>query len=101
MAPAYNLSGPGIFWNAGDADRDRDVDVNDLGILASNWQLSPRTFSQGNFDYDVAQMVDVADLGILASNWQQILLAPAFVQPKFSSKRVSESVLGEEGSVLS
>jgi rhamnogalacturonan endolyase len=64
-----------LFALAGDADRDRDVDINDLGILASNWQQSPRTFSQGDFDY--SQTVDVNDLGILASRWQQQLAAPA------------------------
>jgi hypothetical protein len=58
-----------FFVLAGDADRDRDVDVNDLGILASNWQQSPRTFSQGDFDY--SGTVDVNDLGLLASRWQQ------------------------------
>jgi Big-like domain-containing protein len=60
-----------IFVLAGDADHDRDVDVNDLGILASNWQQSPRTFAQGDFDY--SGTVDVNDLGILASQWQQQL----------------------------
>jgi hypothetical protein len=63
-----------IFVLAGDADHDRDVDVNDLGILASNWQQSPRTFSEGDFDH--SGTVDVNDLGILASQWQQTL-APA------------------------
>jgi hypothetical protein len=62
-----------FFVLAGDANRDRSVDVADLGILASNWQQSPRTFSQGNFDYSANGLVDVADLGILASHWQQSL----------------------------
>jgi hypothetical protein len=93
LSAAFNLSGPGIFYMAGDADRDRDVDVADLGILSSNWQFSPRTFSQGNFDYDAAQTVNVVDLGILSSNWQQVLLAPS-AGPSFSSgKRISDLVL--------
>jgi len=62
-----------FFVLAGDTNRDRQVDVADLGILASNWQLSPRTFSQGNFDYSSNGLVDVNDLGILASNWQKTL----------------------------
>jgi hypothetical protein len=62
-----------FFFLNGDADHDRDVDVNDLGILATNWQLSGRTFSQGDFDY--SGTVDVNDLGILASHWQQTLAA--------------------------
>jgi hypothetical protein len=65
-----------FFVLAGDADRDRDVDVNDLGILASNWQQSPRNFSQGNFDYSTDGVVGVNDLGILASQWQISLPAP-------------------------
>jgi hypothetical protein len=64
-----------FFALAGDADRDRDVDVNDLGILASNWQQSPRTFSQGDFDY--SGTVEVNDLGIVASRWQGQLAAPS------------------------
>jgi hypothetical protein len=66
-----------FFVLAGDANRDRNVDVADLGILASNWQASPRTFAQGNFDYSPDGLVDVADLGILASNWQAQLAAPS------------------------
>src|SRR5262245_19374020 len=71
-----------FFSLAGDADHDRDVDVNDLGILATNWQQSPRTFSQGDFDY--SGTVDVNDLGILASHWQQGL--PATSAPAASSQ---------------
>jgi hypothetical protein len=64
-----------FFTLGGDADHDRDVDVNDLGILATNWQQSPRTFSHGDFDYNGT--VNVNDLGILATRWQQSLAAPS------------------------
>jgi hypothetical protein len=64
-----------FFVLAGDADHDRDIDVNDLGILATNWQQSPRQFSQGDFDYNGT--VDVNDLGILATKWQQSLSPPS------------------------
>jgi hypothetical protein len=64
-----------FFALAGDANHDRKVDVGDLGILASNWQQSPRTFSLGDFDY--SGTVDVNDLGILASHWQQQLGPPS------------------------
>jgi hypothetical protein len=63
----------------GDADLDQDVDVADLGTLASNWQLSSKRWSQGNFDYSVDGLVNVNDLGMLASNWQQVLAAPQVV----------------------
>jgi hypothetical protein len=66
-----------FFSLAGDANRDRKVDVADLGVLASNWQQSGRTFSQGNFDLSPDGLVDVADLGILASHWQQQVAVPS------------------------
>jgi hypothetical protein len=64
-----------FFFLGGDANHDRKVDVADLGILASNWQQSPRTFAQGDFDY--SGKVDVNDLGILASHWQVTLAPPS------------------------
>jgi fibronectin-binding autotransporter adhesin len=51
----------------GDADLNGQVDVNDLGTLATNWQ-TPRTWAGGDFDYD--RSVGVNDLGMLATNWQ-------------------------------
>jgi Rhamnogalacturonan I lyases beta-sheet domain/Bacterial Ig-like domain len=78
LASEYSFS---LFVLAGDANRDRTVDVADLGILASNWQQSPRTFSQGNFDYSANGLVDVNDLGILASQWQQTLGNAAVPSP--------------------
>jgi hypothetical protein len=75
-----------LFVLAGDADHDRDIDVNDLGILATHWQQSPRTFSQGDFDYNGT--VDVNDLGILATKWQQQLAASAPL--KFAAKSAAD-----------
>src|SRR5262245_51509048 len=51
----------------GDADLNGQVDVNDLGILATNWQTS-KNWAGGDFDYNGS--VDVNDLGLLATNWQ-------------------------------
>jgi hypothetical protein len=51
----------------GDSDMDGDVDIGDLGNLASNWQ-SAGGWTAGDFDYSGS--VDVNDLGLLASNWQ-------------------------------
>jgi hypothetical protein len=53
--------------HSGDANLDGQVDVADLGILASNWQISADWLGA---DFDGSGFVDVADLGILASNWQ-------------------------------
>jgi hypothetical protein len=55
------------FTYFGDTDLDGDVDVADLGNLASAWQ-SVGLWSSGDFDY--SGFVDVADLGLLATNWQ-------------------------------
>jgi hypothetical protein len=55
------------YTYAGDSDLDGDVDVADLGNLASNWQASG-VWTLGDFDYNGS--VDVNDLGLLASNWQ-------------------------------
>jgi uncharacterized delta-60 repeat protein len=81
-----------FFFLSGDADHDRDVDINDLGVLASNWQQSPRTFSQGDFDY--SGTVDVNDLGILASHWQQALLGASAPGPS-SGKRMAKRIAAE------
>jgi hypothetical protein len=51
----------------GDANLDRNVDVADLGMLASNWQTTG-SYAQGDFDGN--GWIDVNDLGLLASNWQ-------------------------------
>ncbi len=64
-----------FFAFAGDANHDRTVDISDLGILATNWQGSGKTFAQGDFNYD--GIVDISDLGILATSWQKTLPAPS------------------------
>jgi fibronectin-binding autotransporter adhesin len=51
----------------GDANLDGQVDVTDLGALATNWQTSS-PWAGGDFNYD--GFVDVSDLGALATNWQ-------------------------------
>lgn len=81
---------------AGDANRDRKVDLADMSILSANWQGSGKTFSQGDFNYD--GNVDAADLAILSSNWQKQLLitdiaAPPARPPVRQPVRVAKLVL--------
>lgn len=57
-----------FFFLNGDFNHDRSVDITDLGILATNWQGSGKTFAEGDANYDGS--VDITDLGILATNWQ-------------------------------
>jgi hypothetical protein len=59
---------------SGDANLDGQVDVADLGLLASNWQLSANWLGG---DFDGNGSVDVNDLGMLASNWQAGVSGPA------------------------
>ncbi len=63
-----------FFFLNGDANHDRSVNISDLGVLATNWQTTGKTFSQADFSYD--GVVDISDLGILATNWQKTLAAP-------------------------
>jgi adhesin HecA-like repeat protein len=51
----------------GDSDLDGDVDIADLGRLATHWQ-SAGSWIDGDFDYSGS--VNVNDLGLLATNWQ-------------------------------
>ena len=68
------------FTFAGDANLDGQVDVTDLGALATSWQTSA-PWTGGDFNYD--GLVDVSDLGLLATNWQAGVgspLGPGFEQ---------------------
>ncbi len=51
----------------GDATLDGQVDISDLGLLATSWQTAG-DWSQGDFDY--SSFIDISDLGKLATNWQ-------------------------------
>jgi hypothetical protein len=55
------------FTYAGDANLDGQVDITDLGALATAWQTS-NVWTGGDFDY--TGFVDITDLGMLATNWQ-------------------------------
>lgn len=59
---------------AGDTNLDRQVDVTDLGSLATNWQAASN-WSGGDFNHD--GLVDVSDLGLLASFWQAGVTGPS------------------------
>jgi len=56
------------YTYGGDSNLDGQVDVTDLGALATSWQTSA-PWTGGDFNYD--GFVDVSDLGILATNWQK------------------------------
>lgn len=52
-----------------DANLDGQVNVGDLGVLASNWNGIGKLWNNADFNFD--GFVNVGDLGALASNWNQ------------------------------
>jgi hypothetical protein len=84
----------------GDADLDGDVDVADLGNLASAWQ-SEGVWFNGDFDYNGS--IDVNDLGLLASNWQAGMgdpLSPGSLNQVLASLGLPLASVPEPASVL-
>jgi autotransporter-associated beta strand protein len=64
-----------FFAFAGDANRDRSVDFNDLVVLAQNYNTAGKQFAQGDFSYD--GNVDFNDLVLLAQRYNTQLPPPA------------------------
>jgi hypothetical protein len=62
---------------AGDANRDRKVDFDDLVLLAQNYNTTGKNFGLGNFNYDPAGNVDFNDLVLLAQRYNTSLPSPA------------------------
>lgn len=58
-----------FFVLAGDANRDRVVNFNDVLTVAQNYGTSNNSFSTGNFDYSSNGLVDFGDLLIVAQNY--------------------------------
>lgn len=78
--PAFNQANPlgfSFFVLAGDANRDRAVNIDDFGILATNFNTA-NNFSHGDFNYSGS--VDIDDFAILAGKFNTAL-APA-AQPR-------------------
>jgi endoglucanase Acf2 len=65
------------FTAGGDANLDRAVDFQDLVLLAQNYNLLGRSWSQGDFTYSGDGAVDFADLVILAQQYGTTVTRPA------------------------
>jgi|GEM_PF-3351920 len=63
-----------FFVLAGDANRDRTVNFNDLLVVAQHYGQDGQTFSQGNFDYSENGLVNFGDLLIVAQNYNATVL---------------------------
>ena len=73
----------------GDANLDGQVDISDLGRLATAWQTAG-VWTGGDFNYDA--FIDISDLGILATNWQVGVGAP--LGPSFDQALASVGLSG-------
>jgi hypothetical protein len=83
------------YTYSGDANLDGQVDVTDLGALATNWQTSA-PWTGGDFNYD--GFVDVSDLGVLATNWQAGVgspLGPGSLDAALSSLGLGQTAVPE------
>jgi autotransporter-associated beta strand protein len=78
----------GYTWY-GDANLDGQVDITDLGLLATNWQTAG-VWGTGDFDY--SDFVDITDLGMLATNWQLGVGDP--LRPSLSEALASVGLTG-------
>ena len=82
---------------AGDANRDRTVNFNDLVALAQNYNTSGKTFSTGDFNADGG--VDFQDLVLLAQRYNTTLPPPpAAASSPAAVQRRQESVFGTAAS---
>lgn len=73
---------------AGDANRDRVVNFDDLLILAQNYGQTGRSFTQGNFNYSADGRVDFDDLLILAQRYgTSLAVAPTPMAKKRSAAK--------------
>jgi hypothetical protein len=79
LASTYQFD---FFVLAGDANRDRAVDIGDFATLAGNFNR-PATFSGGDFNYN--GIAEIGDFAILASRFNQALPAARLASPAPSS----------------
>jgi hypothetical protein len=69
------LTGPDVFFLAGDADGTRSVVLNDFTILRNNFGGTGGLLSVGDFDLDGD--IDLNDFTILRNNFGASVLPPA------------------------
>lgn len=83
-----------FFVLAGDANRDRVVNFDDLLLLAQNYGQSGKSFSGGNFNYSTDGRVDFDDLLLLAQRYGQTVISTS-VSPNGTRarRRVADGVL--------
>jgi len=82
-----------FFVLAGDANRDRAVNLDDFTALAANFGRPGSSFSQGDFNYDRA--VNLDDFTLLASKFGNVLAAPPASRTTFGATQLSALPLND------
>ena len=82
-----------FFVFAGDANRDRAVNLDDFTVLAANFGLTGRVFSQGNFNYSLDGDVSLDDFTILAAQFGKTLPAAGDVPRNASVSDIARAPL--------
>ena len=70
MADVDTLVHSILHRDYGDANLDGIVDIQDLTIVANNWQQSLNSWADGDMNGD--GIVDIQDFTIVANHWQQV-----------------------------
>jgi len=78
---------------AADANRDRTVNLDDFTVLAANFGLTGRVFSQGNFNYSLDGDVSLDDFTILAAQFGKTLPAAGDVPRNASVSDIARAPL--------
>jgi hypothetical protein len=83
------------YTRLGDANLDRSVNFADLLVLAQNYGLAGRRWSQGSFDYDLPRRTEFADLLILAQHYGQSAMQMRPTTSRFGTTRMGRGLTGE------
>jgi N-acetylmuramoyl-L-alanine amidase len=67
--PLASSATTNFYFQAGDGNHNGVVTIEDFNVLATNFGLSGKNFSQGNYDYSADGVVNILDFNILATNF--------------------------------
>jgi hypothetical protein len=84
-----------FYYMLGDANQDGRVNLRDFNILAANFGLAGRDFTQGDFNYD--GLVDMEDFNLLAVRFgaelpPATLVASVFGTPASAATRIIDQL---------
>ena len=96
LIPEYDDTAGTIMltaWLPGDANRDMVVDLDDLTLLALNWNQTGKDWSSSDFTGD--RKVDLDDLTLLAANWNESFMLNNALMSSFSLPSPSLAVAAD------